>query len=105
MNLSELRNAYHHHGMRPLPLVDDTQAEDTFRRIRAFWNGTLRSRPDIPLSLGESAGGRVLVSPIGKRPGVLFSAIERGAGFDAGRPRARDPAVGESSFAGVGQRH
>ena len=75
MSLSELRNAYHHHGMRPLPLVDDPQAEDTFRRIRSFWNGTLRSRPDIPLSLGESAGGRVLVSPIGKRPGVLFSAV------------------------------
>ena len=73
--LSELRNAYHHHGMRPLPLVGDRKAEKTMRRVQDFWNDTLRSRPDISLSLGESPGGRVLVSPIGKRPGVLFSAV------------------------------
>ena len=73
--LSELRNAYHHHGMRPLPLVRDRNAEKTMRRVQDFWNDTLRSRPDIFLSLGESPGGRVLVSPIGKRPGVLFSAV------------------------------
>lgn len=73
--LSELRNAYHHHGMRPLPLVGDRQAEKTMRRVQDFWNDTLRSRPDISLALGESPGRRVLVSPIGKRPGVLFSAV------------------------------
>ena len=73
--LSELRNAYHHHGMRPLPLVGDRKAETTMRRVQDFWNDTLRLRPDISLSLGESPGGRVLVSPIGKRPGVLFSAV------------------------------
>ena len=73
--LSELRNAYHHHGMRPLPLVRDRNAETILRRVQDFWNDTLRSRPDISLSLGESPGGRVLVSPIGKRPGVLFSAV------------------------------
>ena len=74
-DLSALRNAYHHHGMRPLPLVGDSTAEKTMRRVQDFWNDTLRSQPDISLFLGESPGGRVLVSPIGKRPGVLFSAV------------------------------
>ena len=73
-----MRNAYHHHGMRPRNLVggqDAKSAADCIRKIREYWHGTLRDVPDFPLSLGGSSGGRVLVSPIGKRPGVLFSAL------------------------------
>ena len=44
--------------------------------IRDFWEGTLRSCPNFSLQIGESSGGRVLVSPIGRRPGVLFSALQ-----------------------------
>ncbi len=86
-HLSELRNAYHHHGMRPAPLVGDRKMEKSLRRIQHFWNDTLRSRPDISLALGESPGGRVLVSPVGKRPGVVFSAMQAcRAGGDGGEP-------------------
>ena len=73
--VGELRNAYHHHGMRPQVIVGDRQADGTIRDIRAYWKDTLRSCPAISLSLGESRAAVVLVSPIGKRPGVLFSAL------------------------------
>ena len=43
--------------------------------MRAYWNGTLKSMPDVSLDIGASAG-RVLISPVGNRPGVLFSAME-----------------------------
>ena len=89
--LRDLRNAYHHHGMRPGVVVGGREGEKVQKqldRIRDFWR-TLRSCPDMSLSLGESHGGPVLVSPIGMRPGVLFSALHacRAAGDGA------DPAV------------
>ena len=74
--LSELRNAYHHHGMRRQVVVGDRQLGTKMDGVRAFWEGTLRSCPEISLLLGESRGGAVLVSPIGKGPGVLFSALQ-----------------------------
>ena len=74
--LSSLRNAYHHHGMSPQDLVGDKQQARNLRLIRDFWEGTLRSCPNFSLQIGESSGGRVLVSPIGRRPGVLFSALQ-----------------------------
>ncbi len=74
--LCELRNAYHHHGMRPQDLVGNRQIEQKLHSINDFWEKTLSSCPGFSLSLGESSGYRVLVSPIGKRPGVLFSALE-----------------------------
>ncbi len=74
--LSELRNGYHHHGMRPQVLIGDRQADGQLQEVRSYWKQTLRSCPeDFPLSLGDSPGGRVLVSPIGLRPGVLYSAL------------------------------
>ena len=83
--LRELRNAYAHHGMRPQIIVGDPKVEKTLACIRAFWEGTLRSCPDVSLSLGESRG-RILISPIGLRPGVLFSALQacRADGHDSG---------------------
>ena len=74
--LAEVRNAYAHHGMRGDDLVRDPKLESIRRRVLCFWKETLRSCPDFSLSLGESPGGRVLVSPIGLRPGVLFSALQ-----------------------------
>lgn len=84
-NLSSLRNAYHHHGMRPQDLVGDKKQEHELCSIRKFWEGTLRSCPDFSLRIGESPGGRVLVSPIGMRPGVLFSALQS-CRADGGEP-------------------
>ena len=74
--LCELRNAYHHHGMRPQVLVGNPQIDKKHRRIRDFWEGTLRSCPEFSLALGQSPGDQVLVSPVGLRPGVLFSALQ-----------------------------
>ena len=76
--LSELRNAYHHHGMRRSVVVGDREEARIGKQldlIWKFWEETLRACPDLPLSLGESRGGPVLVSPVGRRPGVLFSAL------------------------------
>ena len=75
-DLCELRNAYHHHGMRPQVLVGNPQIGKKLCSARDFWEGTLRSCPELSLSLGESLGGPILVSPIGRRPGVLFSALQ-----------------------------
>ncbi len=72
--LKELRNGYAHHGMRPQILVGSGQVEKKIECIKDYWNGTLRFCPDFSLSLGQ-ASGRILVSPIGMRPGVLFSAL------------------------------
>lgn len=74
-DLCALRNAYHHHGMRPQVLVANTQASEKLARVRCYWEEVLRACPAISLKFGESCGGRTLVSPIGKRPGVLFSAL------------------------------
>lgn len=72
-HLAMLRNAYAHHGMRRLDLADRDLARKR-RQIERVWS-ELRSFPDWPLTLG-GCGGRVLVSPIGMRPGVLFSALQ-----------------------------
>lgn len=78
-DLTEVRNAYAHHGMGAIHVGDKRSREKVFE----FWK-TLRRCPDFPLSIGDSPGGRVLVSPLGLRPGVLFSALhacrEQGAG-------------------------
>lgn len=84
-SLSNLRNAYHHHGMRPQDLIGDNQQEHELRSIRDFWEGTLRSCPDFSLRLGKSPRGRILVSPVGMRPGVLFSALQS-CRADGGEP-------------------
>ena len=72
--LAELRNGYAHHGMRPQPLVDDKKLTNTQREVVRYWK-ILKALPDFRLSLGDSSGGKILVSPIGQRPGVLFSAL------------------------------
>ena len=74
--LAEVRNAYAHHGMRGDDLFRDGSIAATQKCVLDYWNETLRTCPSVDLSLGASPGGRVLVSPIGLRPGVLFSALE-----------------------------
>ena len=74
--LAEVRNAYAHHGMRGDDLLRDRTVAAARDRVLCFWKRTLRSCPAVALSIGESRGGRVLVSPIGFRPGVLFSAVQ-----------------------------
>lgn len=73
--LCDVRNAYHHHGMRPQD-TDGTEFRKKLCRVRTYWACVLRSCPDIPLALGDPSRNRVLVSPIGERPGVLFSALK-----------------------------
>ena len=85
--LAEIRNAYAHHGMRGDDLVRDDKLESNRHRVLDYWRETLRSCPAISLSIGGSSGGRVLVSPIGRRPGVLFSALHAcRADGDGGEP-------------------
>ena len=74
--LAEVRNAYAHHGMRGDDLVRSGKIANTRGRVLNFWKEALRCCSAITLSLGESPGGRILISPIGKRPGVLFSAVQ-----------------------------
>ena len=73
--LSDLRNGYAHHGMRPQVLVGDAKSKEEIKKVRQYWETTLRQCPRFSLSLGEERG-RILVSPIGMRPGVLFSALQ-----------------------------
>lgn len=74
-DLSALRNAHHHHGMRPRALIGDGQFESQFNKVRRYWNETLRTIPRIDLTIGEATRERALISPIGARPGVLYSAL------------------------------
>ena len=74
-DLTDLRNGFHHHGMRPRVLVGDNPTRSRLCDVQRYWYETLRSCPDIKLTLGGAKGWRVLVSPIGMRPGVLFSAL------------------------------
>ncbi|MDE0267495.1 MAG: TM1812 family CRISPR-associated protein [Acidimicrobiaceae bacterium] len=72
-NLITLRNAYAHHGISRQDMLDPKEKKRR-HRIEEVWS-ELRSFPDWSLTL-EGSGGRVLVSPIGLRSGVLFSALE-----------------------------
>ena len=72
-DLSDLRNGYAHHGMRPQYLVGDKTSKRV-ERIRKYWNDTLRPCPRFSLSAIKDQG-RMLVSPMGMATGVLFSAL------------------------------
>jgi hypothetical protein len=86
--LCELRNAYHHHGMRPQVLVGNGQIDRKLKDVQSYWRETLSRLPDLPLTLGSARVGRVLVSPIGRRPGVLFSALRVAQAKDQEAPAA-----------------
>ncbi len=84
-NLGSLRNAYHHQGMRPQVLVGEDETEQRLACVLKFWRRMLRKCPDFSLLLGEKTGGKVLVSPIGNAPGVLYSALHV-CGANGGQP-------------------
>ena len=68
---NELRNALHHHGMR-IDLLE--QLSSSFETVRSFWRQLKEGDIDQPLLGG--GGGKLLISPQGTRPGVLFSALK-----------------------------
>ena len=74
--LCDLRNSFHHHGMRPQPLIGNQQIDQKLDRVRDYWEKILRDRPEFSLRFTQPDAERVLVSPIGNRPGVLFSALK-----------------------------
>ncbi len=74
--LRNLRNGYAHHGMRPQSLVDEDKIKKNLCKVLHYWEKTLCRFPTIALTLGERPGQRILVSPIGMRPGVFFSALQ-----------------------------
>ena len=69
-----LRNALHHHAMRPESLE---QVPNSLKNVQEFWNQLktdgLKTQDGIAL---PPLGGRLLISPQGRRPGVLFSALK-----------------------------
>jgi hypothetical protein len=74
-DLSDLRNAFHHHGMRPQVLVGSgASVESKLDKVRKYW-ASLKTMFELPLAL-PTASQRLLVSPVGRRQGVLFSAID-----------------------------
>ena len=76
--LRDLRNGFAHQGMNGNALIgiggDKTQKE--IDKIKKFWKETLCKCPTMHLSFDREPGYRVLISPIGMRPGVLFSALK-----------------------------
>ena len=69
-DLSELRNTLHHHGMRKDSLES---APTTVARIQEFWERLKSGAAELP-SLGGGRG-TLLITVIGNRPGVLYSAL------------------------------
>lgn len=69
-----LRNALHHHAMRPEALEE---VPSSLKNVQKFWNQLkndgLKTTGGIDL---PPLGGRLLISPQGRRPGVLFSALK-----------------------------
>ena len=66
-----LRNVLHHHAMRVASLE---KRPKFLEEVRNFWNNLRKGRTKLP-SLGGSQG-KLLISPQGTRPGVLFSALK-----------------------------
>ncbi|MDE0012367.1 MAG: TIGR02221 family CRISPR-associated protein [Candidatus Poribacteria bacterium] len=66
-----LRNLLLHHAMRVDPVEERPKV---LEKVRDFWNSLREDRTKLPL-LGGSHG-KLLISPQGTRPGVLFSALK-----------------------------
>lgn len=68
--LTTLRNTLHHHGMRNQAMES---APSTVNTVRSFWDRIKTQNVDLP----ELGGGKgtLLISAVGNRPGVLFSAF------------------------------
>jgi hypothetical protein len=82
--LSSVRNALHHHGMRRLDVFDDN-FDKPLQEAMSYWTDHLRHLPRLCFEFRGRRHRRLLVSPVGERPGVLFSAVKR-ATADGGPP-------------------
>lgn len=82
--LSTVRNALHHHGMRRQD-VFGRDFDAALERAMSYWTEHLRHLPRFCFEFGGKRHRRLLVSPIGERPGVLFSAVKQSAA-DGGPP-------------------
>jgi CRISPR-associated DxTHG motif protein len=73
--LSQARNAFHHHGYRRGILLgkDANDFTPAVRFLRKEWSW-IKSLPALDLRV-PTAFRRLLVSPVGLRPGVLYSAL------------------------------
>ena len=80
--LTELRNALHHHGMRPQPVVGK-KADRAREDVGAGWEAFKDLDAALPIEL-DPVTTRLLVSPVGQRPGALYSALRACA--EQGRP-------------------
>ena len=69
-SLSEVRNTLHHHGMRKQALES---APPTVEQLRRFWSRLKADETALPILGGGS--GTLLITAIGNRPGVLYSAL------------------------------
>ena len=68
-DLADSRNSLHHHAMRE-DLLDKAKA---LQGVQCFWNKLKSDKISLPLLGG--GGGKLLISPQGSKPGVLFSAL------------------------------
>lgn len=83
-NLRDVRNAYHHHGMRYQEVARNGSDFSTkLHCVRNAWP-RFRTCPRFDLTLPIKGTGTVLVSPVGTSPGALFSAVAavRGRGYE-----------------------
>lgn len=82
-NLREVRNAYAHHGLdKEVNLSREERLRKRVATIERIWREKLRTVPEFPIELPSEASTdepsparRVLVSPVGLRSGVLYSAL------------------------------
>lgn len=73
-HLGPTRNSAHHHGMdagHAFKADRQQQAADAWR----YWSETLQFLPAISLRITAGTYRRLIVSPLGNTPGVLFSAV------------------------------
>ncbi len=73
--LRDIRNLFAHHGMRRENIFNKKNKEiiDTWCTWTDWFNG--ESLPRIPLEVVINRYDRLIISPLGHTPGVLFSAI------------------------------
>lgn len=84
-DVTDIRNAYHHHGMRGETVSSsDSGFQERITQVAKHWQ-KLQRCPAISLDLPVESTGTILVSPIGTRPGALYSAVE------AARSRGHEP--------------
>lgn len=75
-SVTQLRNHYRHHALdkQMMPALDDDLSRSTQQVVNA-WQTVWRHVPEFSLELPPLPELRILVSPVGLRPGALYSAL------------------------------